>query len=187
MLSKLKKQNRDGFTIIEVMIVLAIAALILLIVLLAVPALQRGSRNTQRSNDVSAIASAIANLISNNGGQVPVGIASGANGSLNICSAGGSASGGGAACTNNTTYETAKLGYYTQANVFLVSTATTPGIGAVGATPTAAAMTSESVTIDTGYTCSATNTVGNASSRTAAIFFVKEEGSGNGTRLCVEQ
>jgi prepilin-type N-terminal cleavage/methylation domain-containing protein len=35
MLTKLKKSNNEGFTIIEVMIVLAIAALILLIVLLA--------------------------------------------------------------------------------------------------------------------------------------------------------
>ena len=59
MLKKLQKTNSEGFTIIEVMIVLAIAALILLIVLLAVPALQRGSRNTQRKNDVSALAGAI--------------------------------------------------------------------------------------------------------------------------------
>ena len=40
MLNKLKKSDKDGFTIIEVMIVLAIAGLILLIVFLAVPALQ---------------------------------------------------------------------------------------------------------------------------------------------------
>jgi prepilin-type N-terminal cleavage/methylation domain-containing protein len=37
---------RTGFTIIEVMIVLAIAGLILLIVFLAVPALEREARNT---------------------------------------------------------------------------------------------------------------------------------------------
>ncbi|HPW47952.1 MAG TPA: prepilin-type N-terminal cleavage/methylation domain-containing protein, partial [Candidatus Saccharibacteria bacterium] len=35
------KKDQKGFTIIEVLIVLAIAALILLIVFLAVPALQR--------------------------------------------------------------------------------------------------------------------------------------------------
>ncbi len=40
------KNKNEGFTIIEVMIVLAIAALILIIVLLAVPALQRNSKNT---------------------------------------------------------------------------------------------------------------------------------------------
>ena len=49
------KNRKDGFTIIEVLIVLAIAGLIMLIVFLAVPALQRNSRNTQRKNDVANI------------------------------------------------------------------------------------------------------------------------------------
>lgn len=71
MFSKLKKSKGEGFTIIEVMIVLAIAALILLIVLLAVPALQRNSRNTQRKNDVSSLVSAISEYVNNAGGQLP--------------------------------------------------------------------------------------------------------------------
>ena len=44
-----------GFTIIEVLIVLAIAGLILLIVFLAVPALQRNSRNTSYKAESSRI------------------------------------------------------------------------------------------------------------------------------------
>jgi len=48
----------DGFTIIEIIIVLAIAALILLIVFLAVPALQRSARNMRRKRDAATIASA---------------------------------------------------------------------------------------------------------------------------------
>lgn len=71
MLNKLQKRNSKGFTIIEVMIVLAIAALILLIVLLAIPALQRGSRNTQRKNDVSAITAAATEFTNNNSGVAP--------------------------------------------------------------------------------------------------------------------
>lgn len=71
MLSKLKKSKSEGFTIIEVMIVLAIAGLILLIVLLAVPALQRNSRNTQRKNDVSALIAAVNEYTSNNAGALP--------------------------------------------------------------------------------------------------------------------
>lgn len=62
--------DSKGFTIIEVMIVLAIAALILLIVLLAVPALQRNSRNTQRKNDVARLGTTATNVITNNGGSV---------------------------------------------------------------------------------------------------------------------
>jgi prepilin-type N-terminal cleavage/methylation domain-containing protein len=68
MLSKLKKSDNKGFTIIEVMIVLAIAGLILLIVFLAVPALQRNSRNTQRKSDVGRVGSAATSIISNGSG-----------------------------------------------------------------------------------------------------------------------
>lgn len=73
MLKQLKKQDK-GFTIIEVMIVLAIAGLILLIVFLAVPALQRNSRNTQIKNDAGTIAGAISAFESNNSGTVPTSI-----------------------------------------------------------------------------------------------------------------
>lgn len=64
-------RQSKGFTIIEVLIVLAIAGLIILIVFLAVPALQRNSRNTQRKNDVSAIGGAINEYVNNNSGQLP--------------------------------------------------------------------------------------------------------------------
>lgn len=79
MFTKLKKSlqksdSEQGFTIIEVMIVLAIAGLILLIVFLAVPALQRNSRNTQRKNDASHVASLISEYESNNSGTPPTGV-----------------------------------------------------------------------------------------------------------------
>lgn len=67
-LKNLKKQ--DGFTIIEVLIVLAIAGLIMLVVFLAVPALQRNSRNTQRTNDASRVAAAITECMNNNNGVI---------------------------------------------------------------------------------------------------------------------
>lgn len=65
------KNSRSGFTIIEVLIVLAIAGLIMLIVFLAVPALQRNSRNTQRKNDVATYLSAVNEYITNNNGKMP--------------------------------------------------------------------------------------------------------------------
>lgn len=73
MMAPLQKHKRSGFTIIEVMIVLAIAGLILAIVFLAVPALQRTSRNTQRKNDVSSLLSAVSNYEDNNAGGFPSG------------------------------------------------------------------------------------------------------------------
>ena len=70
-MKNLYKQKREqGFTIVEVMIVLAIAAVILLIVLLAVPALQRNSRNTQRNNDVATTASAVNTCMANHNSVV---------------------------------------------------------------------------------------------------------------------
>ena len=65
-----KQKREQGFTIIEVMIVLAIAAVILLIVLLAVPALQRNSRNTQRNNDAAQFAAAVNTCIANQNGDI---------------------------------------------------------------------------------------------------------------------
>jgi prepilin-type N-terminal cleavage/methylation domain-containing protein len=65
------KKRTEGFTIIEVLIVLAIAGLILLIVFLAVPALQRNSRNTQYKNDAASILSAASEWSNNNSGAVP--------------------------------------------------------------------------------------------------------------------
>jgi len=65
------RKRSEGFTIIEVLIVLAIAGLIMLIVFLAVPALQRNSRNTQRKNDIAAILGAVNEWSNNNNGKVP--------------------------------------------------------------------------------------------------------------------
>ena len=68
-----KKQS--GFTIIEVMIVLAVAGLIMAIVFLAIPALQRSNRNTQRKNDATRLAGLVAEYGSNNNGQLPGNVA----------------------------------------------------------------------------------------------------------------
>lgn len=48
-----------GFTIIEVVLVLAIAALIFLMIFVALPALQAGQRDTARKNDASIVSSAV--------------------------------------------------------------------------------------------------------------------------------
>ena len=47
--------DKQGFTIIEVVLVLAIAGLIFLMVFVALPALQRSQRDTARRNDMSRV------------------------------------------------------------------------------------------------------------------------------------
>jgi type IV pilus assembly protein PilA len=69
MLSNRKLKKDGGFTIIEVMIVLAIAALILVVVLVAIPQLQRNQRNNARQNDTSRVLTAVQSWSSNNNGK----------------------------------------------------------------------------------------------------------------------
>ena len=66
-------QNKTkGFTIIEVVLVLAIAGLIFLMVFLALPALQRNQRDQQRSADLGRLISAVQSYRSNNQGKRPL-------------------------------------------------------------------------------------------------------------------
>ena len=60
-------KNKKGFTIIEVVLVLAIAGLIFLMVFIALPALQRSQRNTRRRQDMARILSAFTDYQSNTG------------------------------------------------------------------------------------------------------------------------
>lgn len=64
-------QKEKGFTIIEVVLVLAIAGLIFLIVFLAVPALQRGQRDQARKSDVGRIIAGVQDWKSNHRGLLP--------------------------------------------------------------------------------------------------------------------
>ena len=64
------KRNRKGFTIIEVVLVLAIAGLIFAMVFIALPSLQRGQRNTERKRDLSLIVSAMNTWYRNNKSSV---------------------------------------------------------------------------------------------------------------------
>lgn len=67
----IKKKRQQGFTIIEVMIVLAIAGLILVVVLVAVPQLQRNQRNSARQSILARISAEIGSYAGNNGGSLP--------------------------------------------------------------------------------------------------------------------
>ena len=59
-------KTNPAFTIIEVVLVLAIAGLIFLMVFIALPALQRNQRDAQRKRDIDRLYSAITRYRSNN-------------------------------------------------------------------------------------------------------------------------
>lgn len=68
---QLKQSESRGFTIIEVVLVLAIAGLIFLMVFIALPALQRGQRDAQRKEDLARVQTQMVNYLSSTRGAVP--------------------------------------------------------------------------------------------------------------------
>lgn len=153
MLHKMKQQKQEGFTIIEVLIVLAIAGLIMMVVFLAVPNLQRNSRNTQRKSDVSAIVGGMSEYVNNNAGQLPT-----------TCTAG--------SCTSQTWLQNAKLSQYDPSSIAF-SNVTTARTSA----PTAAT-TADQVLIYNYAKCNGmtiTNT--NATARSIAASYMVETSS----------
>jgi len=73
-MNTLTAKNKQGFTIIEVVLVLAIAALIFLMVFIALPALQRNQRDTARKTVLGKVASSVTSFQSNNRGKNPTNI-----------------------------------------------------------------------------------------------------------------
>jgi len=156
MLKQFQKKDQKGFTIIEVLIVLAIAGLILLVVFLAVPALQRNGRNTTIKNDAQAVAGGISEFSSNNSGSVPTKFTGNA-GTLTF--ANGSVNNGGTAKIQGTT---TVQGSTTGANF----ATTTP--------PTAAAVSAGAIYVDSGESCQSSGGAPTKSTRAFAIYYWTE-------------
>lgn len=154
-----KQKREQGFTIIEVLIVLAIAALIFLIVFLAVPALNRNSRNNAIKHDAANILSAVQTFESNNNGQLP------------------SSAGSGCSASNGTATISNSALASTQSNTISVQPTTTCS-SASAQTPATPAL--NAVVVDVGYDCNGGNKPPfTQNSRSVAVFFVIEGGSGN--------
>lgn len=165
MLNNLKKNNKGlglseskGFTIIEVLIVLAIAGLILLIVFLAVPALQRNSRNTQRRNEVAAALGAVNEYVANSGGTLPSTDAA-----------------------FNTAFTNANVDFkfYTPANVTYDYSATVPA-----SVPTNTNV--NNVVVYTFLKCSGNNATTTGASSRSVIALFAVEGSSTSIQQCTE-
>ncbi len=157
MLKQLQKaKNQKGFTIIEVLIVLAIAGLILLVVFLAVPALQRNGRNTTIKNDAQAVAGGISEFSSNNSGSVPTKLTNNA-GSLTFANA--TVNNGGSAKIQGTTTVNGSAAAATFATV-------TP--------PVAGNVSAGAVYVDSGESCQSAAGAPTKSTRAFAIYYWTE-------------
>ena len=194
-----KQRATSGFTIIEVMIVLAIAGLIMLIVFLAVPALQRSARNTERKHDAGTLAASLSQFIGNHNGQMPNSLRTDPN-TPTQADIGNS--------SNLNSYETSSFIYYNVSNDVVwgsdagpdttgygvvtsgtpVTTPTTPSIISLTNNKTTyQAINTETISVIMGESCNDSNTAaGPLISNTVAIFYVLETGSGPGTMKCLE-
>ena len=157
----INKSNK-GFTIIEVLIVLAIASSILLIVFLAVPSLQRNQRNTQRKATVAALAGAIGEYESNNGGAIPLGAAAVSGNAFKICNT--------TNCTSATKAVEYNQGYYTVAPTIATALASPSGARA--------AIVADTVTVVPKGKCTTTNSAIYGSERSVAILYAIEASGG---------
>lgn len=70
MLKKLFNKS-EGFTLVEIIIVLAIVGLIFVIIFLAVASAQRGQRDTARRDNVNRMFATVQQVAGNNGGTYP--------------------------------------------------------------------------------------------------------------------
>lgn len=156
------QRKEKGFTIIEVVLVLAIAGLIFLMVFIALPALQRNQRDAARKSEVGTVASAITTYQSNNRGQSPSDDASTFGSYLDST-------------------------ITTQGGVITLASGTTvtkyTGSVASGTTGTAiTAATQDNIVFVVGSKCDTDNKVVKGTSRQAAVLVQLE--SGNGAYYC---
>lgn len=155
---QLKQRNQSGFTIIEVMIVLAIAGVIMMLVFLAIPALQRNNRNTQMRSDVSNLLGYVAEFSGNNNGAAPTTVnVNTATGDVEMCA--------GSGCT------AAKVGSIRAGTTVNVQTSSW-ALPATGVTDT--------INLAVGVQCNATNdNIGAPTSRVVSALYRIETSGGD--------
>ena len=166
------KKEQEGFTIIEVMIVLVIAAVILLIVFLAVPALQRNARNVQRKEDVAGVLAAFNENLNNSNGIPPLGIWTGTAGLVRLTQV-----------TTVTATATspggeAKLGFFAPTDITYVVVPSSP------ATPTTNLNDVSKLQILSNSVCNGSNATNTGASTRQAVALYTLETQGANTQVC---
>lgn len=160
MLKKLLNRKQQGFTIIEVMIVLAIAGLIMVVVLIAIPQLQRNQRNSARTADASRLGTAIQNWVTNNNGAV---FTAGAN-------------------NDNLTAVINDTG--ATMNQYELTAGTTFTVDAITATPQTNT-TLANLMVITGAKCGANGVAEPTGSRSFVILYAQENATANPQQSCI--
>ncbi len=169
-----QKYKQQGFTIIEVMIVLAIAALIMLLVFLAVPALQRSAANTATREDASRLATGVSSFVSNSNGTMPC---TGTQGATNDA--------------QTIIQDAGKLSQLTLTGSCLSTVPVNPPTGSFEVFTTNGALggsswNPNSVAVIEGEKCSGSTAVTSTQPRQIALLYPVENGGGNTSSSCIQ-
>jgi type II secretory pathway pseudopilin PulG len=167
-----RKFNNKGFTIVETLIVLAIAATIIIVVLLAVPGLQRSSRNT-------SVRTAATNVVSGWNEQMAA---------LNGTAPAISAVSAGSITINSVVYKVAGsvtpyFGAVNAAGTTISGNASTTAFTTGGATGTLAP---GGLVVLTGAVCGAAGATTAGTSTQVAVLYPTESGATTPTVNCIQ-
>lgn len=155
-----RTQNIKGFTIIEVVLVLAIAGLIFLMVFIALPSLQQGQRNSARKSEASTVISAVDTYRGNNRQADPT-----TAGQLSTIING-----------NTTGVLDSKAQIYLVATSYTAARTLTPSSTATQASDNTIAQ--DEVNVFIGYKCGTTNTsLVKGTAKQVAVAVIQEGGS----------
>jgi len=172
----LKSYRPSGFTIVEVLIVLAIGSLIMLTVFLAVPQLQRNNRNNQRSTDAARVLSAVNECISNNNGII-------GNGNC-LQSAGGVICATGACQAGNNPIIGCSSGTLDMTKLVLLTTVNLYNTSAVPPSPPYD-NNGSSAYVYGGYICSGSGGTATGSPNQFVVLYEREAGGGAYSPICL--
>lgn len=154
--------KNKGFTIIEVLIVLAIIAVMMLAVFLAVPALNRNSRNNAIESDAQIILGAVGDFRGANNGANP-----GANGITNT--------NGLLVVTNSSIAGVNPVENRVKGNTVVAPSNTMPGVNEIGR-----------VNYAIGFKCASPTAIGGTNPRSVAVMYRTETGATSTAQHCVD-
>jgi prepilin-type N-terminal cleavage/methylation domain-containing protein len=160
------QQKAKGFTIIEVVLVLAIAGLIFLMVFIALPALQRSQRDSARKTEVGTVVSSIQSYMSNNRNAIPT-----ATQILQYVTGSTSAT----TLDSGTTVTVVQTSY--------AGATVTPAADILGSGSTATTLYQDQIKVWFGYKCSASDLV-RGTSKQVAVVVALESGPSTGSIYC---
>lgn len=160
------QRNTKGFTIIEVVLVLAIAGLIFLMVFIALPALQRSQRDSSRKTEVGTVVSSIQSYMSNNRNAIPT--------AAQITQY----------VTGSTTATTLESGTtVTVVETSYAGATVTPVADILGSGSTATTLYQDQIKVWFGYKCSGSDLV-RGTTKQSAVVVALESGPSTGSIYC---